>query len=193
LAQLPGADLYLQDEIQFDLHPTLTRVWSRKGRRGQRRVEAPGQNQKVHGFGIVDWREGWFDGLIAPGRTVAAFCEQLQAALARSQARGRTAIVLADNLRTHTPQGSLKVRRLLAHYAGQLTIVCTPAYDPDRNPIEQLCRVSRRTVTHNHQRTSMDTLVQDVQAHFRDLQSNRDRVLGHIGSHCTHPCQVYDA
>jgi hypothetical protein len=34
LALLPRADLYLQDEVQFAFHPTLTRVWSLKGRRG---------------------------------------------------------------------------------------------------------------------------------------------------------------
>jgi hypothetical protein len=28
LALLPRADLYLQDEVQFAFHPTLTRVWS---------------------------------------------------------------------------------------------------------------------------------------------------------------------
>jgi hypothetical protein len=38
--QLP-ADLSLQDEIQLAFHPTLPRVWCRKGRRGQRLVEAP--------------------------------------------------------------------------------------------------------------------------------------------------------
>jgi len=36
LARLPQADLYLQDEMQVAFHPTLTRVWCRKGRRGQR-------------------------------------------------------------------------------------------------------------------------------------------------------------
>jgi hypothetical protein len=30
---LPHADRYLQDEVQVALHPTLTRVWCRKGRR----------------------------------------------------------------------------------------------------------------------------------------------------------------
>ncbi len=45
LALLPRADLYLQDEVQFAFHPTLTRVWSLKGRRGQRLVEAPGENR----------------------------------------------------------------------------------------------------------------------------------------------------
>jgi hypothetical protein len=38
LAVLPQADVYLQDEVQLALHPTLTRVWCRRGRRGQRLV-----------------------------------------------------------------------------------------------------------------------------------------------------------
>jgi hypothetical protein len=55
LAVLPSADLYLQDEVQVTFHPTLTRVWCRRGRRGQRLVEAPGDNQKMYGFGLLDW------------------------------------------------------------------------------------------------------------------------------------------
>ena len=47
LALLSHADLYLQDEVQIAFHPTLTRVWCRKGRRGQRLVKAPGANAKV--------------------------------------------------------------------------------------------------------------------------------------------------
>jgi hypothetical protein len=74
LALLPRADLYLQEEVQFAFHPTLTRVWSLKGRRGQRLVEAPGDNRKVYDFGLVDWRDGWFDGRIASGRTADVKC-----------------------------------------------------------------------------------------------------------------------
>ena len=69
LTLLPRADLYLQDEMQVAFHPMLTRLWCRKGRRGQRLVEAPGDNRKVYGFGLLDWRDGWFDGRVAPGRT----------------------------------------------------------------------------------------------------------------------------
>jgi hypothetical protein len=50
LALLPRADLYLQDEVQIALHPTLSRVWCRAGRRGQRLVQAPGKNQKSTGL-----------------------------------------------------------------------------------------------------------------------------------------------
>ena len=74
--------------------------------------EAPGDNRKVCGFGLLDWRDGWFDGRVAAGRTADVFCEQVRAAVARSKQRGRVAIVMADNLKTHTSAGSLLVRSM---------------------------------------------------------------------------------
>ncbi len=116
LALLPRADLYLQDELQAALHPTLTRLWSPKGRRGQRLIEAPGQNAKVTGFGALDGRDGFFHSLTAPGRRAQPLVDQLAALLGRSRARGRAAMVLYDNLRIHTPAGSLKLRAFLADH-----------------------------------------------------------------------------
>jgi transposase len=182
LALLPAADLYLQDEVQIAFHPTLTRVWCRKGRRGQRLVEAPGANRTVYGFGLVDWREGWFDGRVGPQRSADLFAEQLRAAIARSRPRGRVAIVLADNLRTHTPRGSLLVRRLLAEARDHLRLVYTPAYDPDANRIEWLWRIVRHAVTHNHQREDFDLLLTDLWTEFAALARNPAAVLTHIGS-----------
>ena len=86
LALLPRADRYLQDEVDVALHPTLTRVWCRKGRLGQRKVQAPGTNAKRYGFGLVDWRTGWFDWDLAEGRRAAPFCAQVRRAVARSRA-----------------------------------------------------------------------------------------------------------
>ena len=65
-----------------------------KGVVDNERVEAPGDNRKVYGFGLVDWCDGWFDGRIAPGRTSDVFCEQVRAAVARSTVRGRVAIII---------------------------------------------------------------------------------------------------
>jgi DDE superfamily endonuclease len=98
--------------------------------------EAPEDNSRVYGFGLVDWRDGWFDGRVAPGRTADVFCEQVRAAVARSKERGRVAIVITDNLKTHTSAGSLLVRRMLTELQEQLYLVYTPAYDPDANRIE---------------------------------------------------------
>jgi transposase len=182
LALLPRADLYLQDEVQFAFHPTLTRVWSLKGRRGQRLVEAPGENRKVYGFGLVDWRDGWFDGRIAPGRTADVFCEQVRAAVAHSKERGHVTIIITDNLKTQTAQGSLLVRNMLTELSDQLSLVYTPAYDPDANRIEWLWRISRRIVTHNHQRRDIESLLADARKHFETLARTPGDLLRHIGS-----------
>jgi transposase len=162
LRLLPRADVYLQDEVEVALHPTLTRVWCPKGRRGQRLVEAPGNNEKEYGFGLVDWRDGWFDWERAPGRRAAPLCAQLRRAVERSQARGRIALVLLDNLGIHTPKGSLLLRQLLAELRGQLVLVYTPAYDPESNRIEWLWRSLRRAVTHTHTREILALLLHDA-------------------------------
>ena len=180
LARLPAADLYLQDEVEVALHPTLTRVWCRKGRRGQRLVEAPGTNRKRVGFGLVDWRDGWLDWALAEGRRAAPFCAQLRRALARSAARGRAAVVLLDNLSIHTPQGSKLLRALLAEAGDRLVLVYTPRYDPDANRIEWLWRALRRAVTHCHQRATLDPLLADADAWAATLPPRT--VLAQIGS-----------
>ena len=181
-ALLPRADRSLRDEVQVALHPALTRVWCRKGRRGQRLVEAPGADEQVYGFGLVAWRDGWCDGRVAPGRTAEVFCDQVRAAVARSPARGRVAIVPADNAGTRTAAGSKLVRQLLEELAGRLHLVCPPAYDPDANRIEWLWRPLRRAVTHNHQRRELAPRQADVEAAFRHLAAHPAEVLAHIGS-----------
>jgi hypothetical protein len=60
---------------------------------------------------------------------------QVRAAVARSQRRGRVALVIADNLKAHTPAGSLLVRNMLTELQEHLYLVYTPAYDPDANRI----------------------------------------------------------
>jgi hypothetical protein len=177
---LEHADLYLQDEVEVALHPTLTRVWSRAGRASQRRVQAPGNNAKQYGFGLVDWREGWLDFQLADGRRAAPLCAQLRRAATRSRARGRIAMVILDNLGIHTPKGSRLLRALLAELGEDLVLVYTPTYDPDANRIEWLWRALRRTVTHTHQRRRLEDLVADADRWARTLPAAQ--VLSQIGS-----------
>lgn len=184
LARLPSADLYLQDEVAVALPPTLTRVWCRKGRRGQRRVQAPGTNEKRYGFGLVDWRGGWFDWELADGRKAVPFCAQPRRAVARSRARGRHAIVVLDNLSIHTPKGAKLPRALLAELGEHLTLVYTPPYDPDSNRIEWLWRALRRCVTHTHQRATLAALLADAAAWA--TTSTPAAILRQIGSPFAH-------
>src|SRR5215207_377478 len=180
LGLLEHADLYLQDEVEVALHPTLTRVWSRSGRAGQRRVQAPGKNDKRYGFGLVDWRDGHLDFALAEGRRAAPLVAQLRRAVARSRGHGRIAMVILDNLGIHTPKGSRLLRALLAELGEDLVLVYTPTYDPDANRIEWLWRALRRTVTHTHQRRFLQDLVADADRWARTIPAAQ--VLSQIGS-----------
>jgi transposase len=180
LGLLAHADLYLQDEVEVALHPTLTRVWSRAGRAGQRRVQAPGNNDKQYGFGLVDWRDGQLDFALADGRRAVPLCAQLRRAVARSRQRGRIAMVILDNLGIHTPKGSRLLRALLEELGEELVLVYTPTYDPDANRIEWLWRALRRTVTHTHRRQTLTELVADADRWARTIPAAK--VLAQIGS-----------
>jgi len=180
LELLERADLYLQDEVEVALHPTLTRVWSRSGRAGQRLVQAPGNNAKQYGFGLVDWRDGTLEFALAEGRRAAPLCAQLRRAVARSRARGRVAMVILDNLGIHTPKGSLLLRRLLAELGEELVLVYTPTYDPDANRIEWLWRALRRAVTHTHRRDTLAALLADAEQWATTITPAQ--VLSQIGS-----------
>src|SRR5215207_8155745 len=180
LGLLGHADLYLQDEVEVALHPTLTRVWSRSGRAGQRRVQAPGKNFKQYGFGLVDWRDGTLDFQLADGRRAAPLCAQLRRAVARSRSRGRIAMVILDNLGIHTPKGSRLLRGLLAELGEDLVLVYTPTYDPDANRIEWLWRALRRAVTHTHRRQTLVDLATDADRWAYTITPAK--VLSQIGS-----------
>jgi hypothetical protein len=180
LGLLGRADLYLQDEVEVALHPTLTRVWSRAGRAGQRLVQAPGDNAKRYGFGLVDWRDGHLDFELAEGRRAVPLCAQLRRAADRSRARGRVAMVILDNLGIHTPKGSRLLRALLEELGGQLVLVSTPTYDPDANRIEWLWRALRRSVTHTHQRQRLAELLADAEQWAHTITPTQ--VLSQIGS-----------
>jgi len=162
------------------LRPTLTRVWSRAGSAGQRRVQAPGTNFKQYGFGLVDWRDGTLDFALADGRRAAPLCDQLRRAVARSRSRSRIAMVILDNLGIHTPKGSRLLRALLAELGCDLVLVSTPTYDPDANRIEWLWRALRRTVTHTHRRQTLEELVADADRWARTIPAAQ--VLSQIGS-----------
>jgi transposase len=182
LKLLTCSDLYVQDEVDVRLHPTLTRVWSRKGRRGQRQVRAPGRSRKFVGFGAIDWREGWLSIGYSLSRTADVFCQQLDHLVERSSSRGRRAMVLLDNLGIHTYQGSKLLREALERHGDSLILVYTPAYDPEANPTERLWPHFRLAVTHNHHRDDLPSLYGDTVAYFERLDVEPDQVLSHIGS-----------
>jgi hypothetical protein len=145
-------------------------------------VRAPGQNAKVVGFAAADWRDGWLSHGVALGRTAAVYCRQLDHLVAHYQERGRTAIVLADNLGIHTPRGSKKLRETLATHGDHLRLLYTPPCDPEANPTERFWHPFRHHLTHNHHREDLYDLCLDARAYFAGLDADPNAVLRHLGS-----------
>lgn len=176
------ADLYVQDEVQMALHPTLTRLWMKRGRGRQRKIAAPGTNQKRHVFGATDWREGQIVRRYSDHRDSVTFCALADDCVARSKARGRRAILIVDCAKIHTPEGAKAVRELLERHNSNLRLVYLPKYSPHLQPQEWLWRAWRAKVTHNHQRTTLGDLEADSEACFAEWDANPAAVLRTIGS-----------
>lgn len=164
------------------LHPTLIRMWMKRGRGRQRKIRAPGTNEKRHVFGATDWRDGTVLHRYNDSRDSATFCALADDCVARSRARSRRAILVVDNLNIHVPERARKVRALLERHGRWLELVYLPKYSPDLQPQEDLWRVWRAKVTHNHQRTTLDELEADSEACFAEWQTDPTAVLRIIGS-----------
>jgi DDE superfamily endonuclease len=158
------ADLYGQDEADLALLPTLTRTWMPRGK--QRRVPAPGTNRKCSVSATVDLAEGWLFSFRHPRRCAVQFGATLCACVQRSTARGRLAVVLADNAPSHQVGKTGIMRRFLDALAGQVVLVFQPKYSPELQPVERLWRQWRPGVTHNHTRGD-----------FEELEADSDRWL----------------
>jgi len=134
----------------------------------------------------LGWWTGEMGGLMAgsppDGRLMSFATKCVRRWLVRAS-RGRVAIIIADNLKTHTAQGSLLVRSMLTALSGQLYLVYTPAYDPDANGTLVEVRAS-------HAASSpiiiiaatRESLLADVKTHFETLSQTPDDLLRHIGS-----------
>src|SRR5262245_31758700 len=107
-----GADVYVQDEAELSLFPTLTRTWMLRGH--QKKVRAPGvKPPKRQECAATDWRTGAIVRVRGAKRDAVTFGRLLEACLARSARRKRRVIMVTDRAKIHTQEGSRLVRALL--------------------------------------------------------------------------------
>ena len=153
------ADLYVQDEADLALLPTLTRTWMQRGE--QRKVLAPGTNDKRSVAAATDVGDGACLWRTDDRRCAAQFGLLLQRCIRRSSARRRIAILLVDNAQSHRVGKTGLIRAFLDVWPGKVVLVFLPPYSPDLQPAERLWRQWRPSVTHNHTRSTMEQLVAD--------------------------------
>jgi transposase len=182
------ADLYGQDEADLALLPTLTRTWMKRGE--QLKVRAPGTNQKRSVSSAADLADGGLLWRTDERRCADQFCATLAAGAERSTARGRLAIFLVDNAKSHRVGKTGIVRRGLDALAGRVVLVFLPAYSPDLQPAERVWRQWRPNVTHNHERDTLDLLQEDSDGWFERMASQPETVRRMLGTPGRRPIKM---
>ena len=182
------ADLYGQDEADLALLPTLTRTWMKRGE--QLQVRAPGTNQKRSVSSAADLADGGLLWRTDFRRCADPFGATLAVGAERSTARGRLAVFLVDNAKSHRVGQTGSVRRGLDALAGRVVLVFLPAYSPERQPAERVWRQWRPNVTHNHERENLERLQEDSDGWLERMASQPETVRRMLGTPGRHPIKM---
>jgi transposase len=158
VASLPAHEtVVFQDEVDIHLNPKIGSCWMARGEQAE--VVTPGNNEKRHIAGSLQWRTGTLL-LSAPGRRRNAdlFVAHLDD-LRRRLRCYRVIHVVCDNARFHDCR---KVQAFLARYPGRIVLHFLPKYAPQTNPIERIWWHLHDTLTRNHRCQSINELLDNV-------------------------------
>ncbi len=154
----PTVQLWAGDEVHFQRHSTLTRMWGRRGQ--QPRVRSASTREKVGFFGAVNVKTG--DLITQPATTFNAESFKPFLQLLLHQTQGPLSLIL-DNARWHRAK---TLHPFFHQHRHRLVRRWLPPYSPELNPVERVWRLTRRLVTHNRYFTSLDDLEEAVTAQF---------------------------
>lgn len=148
--QDPTVQLWCEDEVHFQRHSTLIRMWAPIGE--QPGVLSPSCRHKVGFFGALNLKTGRLLTQEAPTFNAQTFGEFIRHLLQSTQ--GKIYLIL-DNARWHR---SRDLKSFFEANKYRIVLVFLPPYSPELNPIERVWRVARRTVTHNRYFLSIEEL-----------------------------------
>ncbi len=146
----PAVQLWCEDEVHFQRHSSLIRMWAPKGQ--QPRVLSPSVRHKVGLFGALNLKTGRLLTQEAPTFNAQTFGDFIHYLLQSTQ--GKLYLIL-DNARWHR---SRDLKDFFETNRDRLVLIFLPAYSPELNPIERVWRVTRRQVTHNRYFLSLEQL-----------------------------------
>ncbi len=141
------------DEVDIHLNPKIGREWMLRGQ--QRRVVAPGRNQKFYLAGALDVRTGALHTTGAATKSAALFCDLLRL-LAATLPHARRIHLVVDNYGIHSARTT---RQTLAALEGRIVLHFLPPYCPDANRIERVWQDLHANVTRNHRCKTLNQLL----------------------------------
>jgi transposase len=146
----PDIQLWCEDEVHFQRHSSLIRMWAPKGQ--QPRVLSASTRQKIGFFGALNLKTGALLTREASTFNGETFGDFLSCLLQRTS--GQIYLIL-DNAPWHRAR---HLKGFFSYHQDRLVRVFLPSYSPELNPIERVWRMTRRQVTHNRYFPSTDDL-----------------------------------
>jgi len=146
----PDIQLWCEDEVHFQRHSSLIRMWAPKGQ--QPHVLSASTRQKVGFFGAVNLKTGILltkDAATFNGETFGDFLGYLLQAT-----QGKVYLIL-DNAKWHKAR---VLKEFFIQNQDRLVRIFLPPYSPELNPVERVWRITRRLVTHNRYFPSIEEL-----------------------------------
>lgn len=154
----PDIQLWCEDEVHFQRHSSLIRMWAPKGQ--QPRVVSASTRQKMGFFGALNLKTGCLLTKEASTFNAETFGDFLRYLLQHTQ--GRVYLIL-DNASWHKARD---LRDFFIQNQNRLVCIFLPPYSPELNPIERVWRITRRQVTHNRYFESVQELKTALTSHF---------------------------
>lgn len=154
----PSIQLWCEDEVHFQRHTSLIRMWAPKGQ--QPRVLSASTREKAGFFGALNLKTGALLTQEATTFNGESFGDFLLYLLHRTT--GRIYLIL-DNAKYHRAR---ILKRFFVRNRKRLTPIFLPSYSPELNPIERVWRITRRKVTHNRYFSSRDELTTALNHQF---------------------------
>ena len=158
------AVLLAEDETIIRLFPVLRRAWSRQGEQAQ--VLITGSNAKRVLFASVNLRTGHRLVVRARNMRQAGFHELLR--LVRRRYGKRTVYMLLDEASCHRAQQSVALAAAL-----DIHFIWVPKQCSELNPVDQLWKELKGSISANHQYQSIEEHAEAAEAWVRGL-SNRE-------------------
>lgn len=154
----PSIQVWCQDEVHFQRHSTLIRMWAPKGQ--QPRVLSASTREKVGFFGALDLKTGCLltkEASVFNGETFGDFIGHLL------QHTHEKLYLILDNASYHRAKA---LKDFFIQNQNRIVRVFLPPYSPELNPIERVWRITRRQVTHNRYFESIHALKTALLSNF---------------------------
>jgi transposase len=148
------------DQMSLYYQATRTEVWAPKGQTPVVRLTP--QRDHVHFYGALDVRGGRQIALSAPEQTSEVTADFIRILLMLFPTQ--TLLLLLD--RASWNQGAA-VRNVFAEN-DRLHVIYFPVACPQLNPQEQVWALAREAISHNHDYTDFDLLVDDFERYLNE-------------------------